>query len=71
MIDVQINSDYITLGQLLKYVDLVQSGGQAKYFILENEIYVNNERESRRGRKLFLNDKILIKNFDEYLITND
>lgn len=68
---VLINTEYITLGQLLKYTDLIQSGGQAKYFILENEIFVNNESESRRGRKLYINDEIVIKNYDSYLIKKD
>ena len=59
---VKINDEFITLGQFLKVVDLVSSGGEVKYFILNNNILVNNEKETRRGRKLYRKDQIIIDN---------
>lgn len=59
---VEIVDKFITLGQFLKVVDLVSSGGEVKYFILNNNILVNNEKETRRGRKLYKNDQISINN---------
>ncbi|MGM9971629.1 MAG: S4 domain-containing protein YaaA [Anaeroplasmataceae bacterium] len=53
MKSIKINTDYITLGQLLKIVDLISSGGEVKFFLSENKVYVNNELEQRRGRKLY------------------
>ena len=38
---VRINEEYITLGQFLKIVDLVQSGGEAKSFLLYKDILNN------------------------------
>ena len=58
MKQVKIHDEYITLGQFLKIVDLVSSGGEVKYFISENLILVNGEEENRRGRKLYRNDQI-------------
>ena len=55
---VTINSEYITLGQLLKFADVISSGGYEKIFIQENTILVNGEEEKRRGRKLRSGDKI-------------
>lgn len=57
---VQIKDEYITLGQLLKIVDLVSSGGETKLFLSSNKIFVNNEPENRRGKKLYKNDVIEI-----------
>jgi len=60
MMEIIITTEYITLGQFLKLAELIQSGGQAKHFIQSNEIFVNDEKESRRGKKLYNNDKINI-----------
>lgn len=57
-----IDSEFITLAQALKFLDLVSSGGQAKFFLIENEIFVNGERETRRGRKLYPDDVIRFEN---------
>lgn len=64
---VKIVDDYITLGQFLKVVDLVSSGGGVKYFIFNNKILVNGVEEDRRGRKLHKDDLITIDD-DTYQI---
>lgn len=61
MKNVEIYSEYITLGQFLKIVDLVSSGGEAKYFLSTNTIYINNKEDNRRGRKLYKGDLVSIK----------
>ena len=58
--EVKIDSEFITLGQFLKYADLVSSGGEVREFLVENKITVNNEAENRRGRKLYRNDLVYI-----------
>ena len=60
VLHIDINSDYIKLEQFLKLIDLVSSGGEAKLFILNNDILVNNIIEKRRGRKLYKEDQIFI-----------
>ena len=57
---VKIKTEYIELQQLLKMEDYISSGGQAKYYLMENEVYVNGELEARRGRKLRVGDVIKI-----------
>ncbi len=54
----QENESYITLQSLLKVVGAIQTGGMAKFFLQENDVYVNNERETRRGRKLYCGDVV-------------
>ena len=56
----KITTDYITLQQLLQIEDVISSGGEAKYFLSNNEVYVNGELENRRGRKLYPNDVIKV-----------
>lgn len=61
MKNVEIYSEYITLGQLLKYIDLVSTGGEVKYFLETNEILVNDIKDNRKGKKLYKGDLIVIK----------
>lgn len=53
-----IRDEYVTLGQFLKIADIVNTGGEVKIFLIENEIKVNNESENRRGKKLYKGDII-------------
>lgn len=59
--DIKITGEYITLGQLLKLADFIQSGGEAKFAVKELSINVNGEPENRRGRKLYPKDTIVIE----------
>ena len=59
---IQIESDYITLGQFLKFANVIDNGGEAKFFIAENSILVNGEDCKMRGKKLRESDKIIINN---------
>ena len=53
MKEIQIHTPFITLGQFLKLANLISNGGEAKLFLMENIVYVNQEKENRRGRKLY------------------
>lgn len=55
-----IHSESINLGQFLKYSGVISNGGEAKFFLSENDIKVNDIEEYRRGRKLFSGDIIEI-----------
>ncbi len=68
--EVLINTDFITLGQFLKYAGIIQNGGQAKAFLAENEVKINEIIDQRRGKKLFENDKIEI-NGQKYVICKE
>ncbi|TQR20015.1 S4 domain-containing protein YaaA [Psychrobacillus vulpis] len=52
MEEIRFDSEFITLGQLLKMTDAIDSGGMAKWFLSEHIVYVNGEVDQRRGRKL-------------------
>lgn len=55
---VKITTEYITLGQLLKMLDIVYTGGETKMYLAEHEVLVNKEAENRRGRKLYPEDVV-------------
>ncbi len=57
---IEINTEYITLGQLLKITDIASSGGEVKYLLTTLEIKVNGELENRRGKKLYKGDIVEI-----------
>lgn len=54
------DEEYITLGVLLKIAGIIDTGGQAKYFLSENVVLVNGEEDNRRGRKLYHGDQIQV-----------
>lgn len=58
--NVYLETADITLGQLLKEQALVESGGQAKWFLRERTVLVNGMPENRRGRKLTAGDQVEI-----------
>jgi len=67
---VKIDSEYITLGQFLKYVNIVSSGGMVKAVLQDTKIIVNDVLEARRGKKLYPGDKIVVKGRGDYRISN-
>ena len=50
--------EFITLQALFKELGIIQSGGAIKAFLHENQVEVNGEVETRRGRKLRVGDTI-------------
>lgn len=66
--DIKISKEYITLGQLLKKTDFIQSGGEAKFAVKELSITVNGEAENRRGRKLYPKDVVVIEGTEIVLV---
>ena len=53
-----LDEPYIKLDQFLKWVGAADTGGQAKVIIQEGLVQVNNEAETRRGRKLRKGDQV-------------
>lgn len=68
--EIKIDTEYITLGQFLKLANIIDSGGMAKWFLSEHQIFINGELDQRRGKKLRSGDIINIPNFGKFVITN-
>lgn len=58
MENIKIKDEYIKLGQLLKLAGLVGSGVDAKYVINEGLVKVNDEVDTRRGKKIYPGDTV-------------
>jgi ribosome-associated protein len=57
-VDVEVGERGIRLGQLLKLVNLVESGGAARGLLESGDVRVNGEVETRRGRQLAVGDVV-------------
>ncbi|MDQ8204431.1 RNA-binding S4 domain-containing protein [Pelagicoccus sp. SDUM812003] len=57
-----LRGEFVELNKLLKYENLVASGGEAKVAIKSGAVLVNGEVESRVRRKLVPGDKVSLGN---------
>jgi len=64
---VKIKTEYIKLDQFIKFIGVAENGAHAKEIILYENIYVNDELEKKRGKKLYKKDIISIKD-KKYII---
>ena len=60
----QITTPFIKLDSLLKGVNIVGSGGEAKVVISDGLVQVNGQVELRRGRKLYPGDRVSLGEHD-------
>lgn len=59
--EIVIRDEYITLGSLLKFCHVINSGGEVKMFLSQGAVKVNGVNETRRGRKLYPDDVIEVE----------
>ena len=48
------------MGQLLKVMDFISSGGEARDYIADHQVCVNSQSCDERGRKLHRGDLVVI-----------
>ena len=58
MTEIKIKTEFIKLDALLKFANLVSSGGEAKLRIAEGEVLVNGEVCTMRGKKCRAGDTV-------------
>ena len=58
MKDVEITEEPVELCRILKFENMVASGGEAKHVISEGLVKVNGEVETRKRKKIFSGDII-------------
>ncbi len=59
---IEITTDYIKLDQVLKLAGIAKTGADAKVFISDGIVRVNDKVEMQRGKKLRKGDVIEIGN---------
>ena len=57
---IKISTEFIKLDQFLKWIAVVDSGSEAKEVTLDGKVKVNDEVETRRGRKIYPEYKVEI-----------
>ena len=67
-IPVVISTEFIKLQDALKYANVVYSGGEAKQLILDEQVKVNGEVCTMRGKKLYPGDRFAFDG-QVYLVT--
>lgn len=65
MKEIKIKNKFIKLDQFLKYVSIANTGGHAKYLIVEGKIDVNGHKVHERGKKIRIGDIVRIHIEDE------
>ncbi|MBB6450600.1 S4 domain protein YaaA [Geomicrobium halophilum] len=66
--EIRITTPYITLGQLLKESTIAPTGGMVKIILAEYTVFVNDEREERRGRKLYPGDRVDVEEAGAFIV---
>jgi ribosome-associated protein len=73
---IEISTEFIKLDQLLKFSDVVDSGGMAKALIKEGAVTFNGEVMTMRGKKVRPGDQVVVdisiidSNYDEVYVLN-
>lgn len=67
MKEIKINTEFIKLDAFLKWCGAVASGSEAKMYILDEQVRVNGEVCTQRGKKIRVNDCIEFEG-EEYKI---
>jgi len=68
--EIPIREEKIRLGQLLKLAGLIDSGSEAKALLASEPVWVNGEREDRRGRQLALGDTVRVGDEDLLIVAS-
>jgi ribosome-associated protein len=69
--DIRIRGETISLGQLLKLEGMIDSGAEVRAFLSTMPVWVNGEREPRRGRKLYVDDVVQVDELELRLTSED
>ncbi len=61
---IQIKTEFIKLDSLLKFANILSTGGEAKMAIQNGAVTVNGEVCTQRGKKIRPGDRVKIENFE-------
>lgn len=64
-LDININTEYIKLDQLLKFSGLAENGADAKAMVQEGIVEFNGQPCEMRGKKVRAGDKVTVEFQDE------
>ncbi len=68
--EIYIKDDSITIGQLLKKIGLIQTGGGSKFYLESNKVLINNKKPEGRNTKV-KNGDLLIINSNIFIVKKE
>jgi len=68
---ITIHTDMIQLDQLLKWADVISSGGQVRILIDERRVYVNGELCQVKRKQLHPGDIVEVRGIDTLQIVGE
>ncbi|MBR3900363.1 MAG: RNA-binding S4 domain-containing protein [Ruminococcus sp.] len=68
MPEIKITTEFIKLDALLKFASLAGSGGEAKMLIQDEQVLVNGEVCTMRGKKIRPGDTVKVIGGDEVTV---
>ncbi|MCT4584719.1 RNA-binding S4 domain-containing protein [Peptostreptococcaceae bacterium AGR-M142] len=63
--EIKIKTEFIKLDSLLKFAEVVSSGGEAKVMILDEMVRLNGKITTQRGKKIRPGDIVKVEGLDE------
>ena len=67
---ININSDMIQLNQLLKWIGVLETGGQIGFLLDQKAVLLNGVVVQEKRKKIYSGDTVTISN-DDYLVLYD
>ena len=61
---IQIKTEFIKLDSLLKFANILSTGGEAKMAIQNGAVTVNGEVCTQRGKKIHPGDRVKLEEFE-------
>ncbi|MGL5357546.1 MAG: RNA-binding S4 domain-containing protein [Metamycoplasmataceae bacterium] len=58
--EVKISGEFIKIGQLIKKMNIIDTGGGAKYFLETHNILINEKKPLGRNTKVFVGSVVWI-----------
>ena len=65
---IKIHTEFIKLNQLLKWLNVAESGALANHMIVEGLVKVNDQIETRKGKKIYPGDMVEIEAIGSFLV---
>lgn len=65
----ELSGDHITLGQFLKAIGQVGTGGSVREYLSTGNVAINGQQEERRGRKLYAGDVVELHSGERIVVT--
>lgn len=68
---IKITTEYIQLDQLLKFANVISTGGQVKFLLSEQSIFVNNELCHEKRKKIRPGDVVQVADVGVFEVVSE